>query len=73
MVNKYVLRHFLFKVICLYSFLVLTSCGAVKKSSEETILKDNSTTEIDATKYSNSFTLEPVNLDKPILIGKDTI
>ena len=28
---------------------------------------------MDATKYSNSFTLEPVNLDKPILIGKDTI
>lgn len=61
------------KIVYLLGLIFLTSCGAVKKSSEETILKDNSTTEIDATKYSNSFTLEPVNLDKPILIGKDTI
>lgn len=61
------------KYIYLLSFIILTSCGAVKKSSEESVLKDNSTTEIDATKYSNSFTLEPVDLNKPILIGKDTI
>ena len=61
------------KYIYLLSFIILMSCGAVKKSSEESVLKDNSTIEIDATKYSNSFTLEPVDLDKPILIGKDTI
>jgi hypothetical protein len=61
------------KYIYLLILLILTSCGAIKKSSEESVLKDNSTTEIDATKYSNSYTLEPVNLDKPILIGKDTI
>jgi hypothetical protein len=51
--------------------LFLTSCGSVKKSSEETQVK--SETETDITKFSNSFTLEPVNLDKPILLGKDTI
>ena len=51
------------------------SCGSVKKSSNETDLKTKSekNTEIDATKFSNSFTLEPINLDKPILLGKDTI
>ena len=61
------------KYIYLLILLVLSSCGAVKKSSEESVLKDNSTTEIDATKYSNSYTLEPVDLNKPILLGKDTI
>ena len=51
------------------------SCGSVKKSSTETDLKTKSekNTEIYATKFSNSFTLEPINLDKPILLGKDTI
>ena len=61
------------KYIYLLVFLVLMSCGVVKKSSEESVLKDNSTTEIDLTKYSNSYTLEPVDLSKPILLGKDTI
>jgi hypothetical protein len=61
------------KIVYLFILLILTSCGVVKKSSEESVVKDNSTTEIDATKYSNSYTLEPVDLDKPILIGKDTI
>jgi len=61
------------KYIYLLGLLVLMSCGTVKKSSEESVLKDNSTTEIDATKYSNSYTLEPMDLSKPILIGKDTI
>jgi hypothetical protein len=51
--------------------LVLTSCGTIKKTSEETEVKTE--TETDITKFSNSFTLEPVNLDKPILLGKDTI
>ena len=55
--------------------LGIWSCGSVKKSSNETDLKTKSekNTEIDATKFSNSFTLEPINLDKPILLGKDTI
>jgi hypothetical protein len=61
------------KYIYLLGLLILTSCGIVKKSSEESVVKDNSTTEIDLTKYSNSYTLEPVDLSKPILIGKDTI
>lgn len=61
------------KIVYLLILLILTSCGSVKKTSEESVLKDNSTTEIDATKYTNSYTLEPVDLDKPILIGKDTI
>ena len=72
-VNKYDLRHFLLKVICLYIFISFVSCGTVKKTSEESILKDNSKTEIDLTKFSNSYTLEPVDLNKPILLGKDTI
>lgn len=51
------------------------SCGSIKKSSTETDLKTESekNIEIDATKFSNSFTLEPVDLSKPILLGKDTI
>ena len=65
------------KKIILTIFLpwALWSCGSVKKSSTETDLKTESekNTEIDATKFSNSFTLEPINLDKPILLGKDTI
>ena len=56
--------------ILILSFFVF-SCGSVKKSSTETDLKTESekNTEIDATKFSNSFTLEPVDLDRPILIG----
>ena len=57
------------KLIILSIFL--SSCGSVKKTSEETEVK--SETQTDITKFSNSFTLEPVNLDKPILLGKDTI
>ena len=55
--------------------LGIWSCGSVKKSSTETDLKTESekNTEIDATKFSNNFTLEPVDLNKPILLGKDTI
>ena len=51
--------------------LGIWSCGSVKKSSTETEISTEIKT--DATKYSNSFTLEPINLDKPILLGKDTI
>ena len=51
--------------------LGIWSCGSVKKSSTETDLKTESenNTEIDATKFSNNFSIEPVDLDRPILIG----
>ena len=57
-------------IIILIAFLLI-GCGSVKKLSSETEVK--SETETDITKFSNSFTLEPVNLDKPILLEKDTI
>lgn len=61
------------KKILLTIFLTLGiwSCGSVKKSSTETDLKTESenNTEIDATKFSNNFSIEPVDLDRPILIG----
>ena len=62
-------------ILTIFLTLGIWSCGSVKKSSTETDLKTESekNTEIDATKFSNSFTLEPINLDKPILLGKDTI
>jgi len=53
----------------------LIACATVKKTNTETEIKtDNEkNTTIDISKYSNSFTLEPVDLEKPILLGKDTI
>ena len=56
--------------ILILSFFVF-SCGSVKKASTETDLKTESekNTEIDATKFSNNFSIEPVDLDRPILIG----
>jgi hypothetical protein len=62
------------KIFLLTPFLII-SCATLKKSNTDTEIKKNesSGSTIDATKFSNSFTLEPVNLDKPILIGKDTI
>jgi hypothetical protein len=61
-----------------YSIILLlffTSCGSVKKTNSETELKTESQKEstTDLAKFSNSYTLEPVDLSKPILIGKDTI
>lgn len=63
------------KTILILTAILLIGCSTVKKSSTETDLKTESekNTEIDATKFSNSFTLEPVDLSKPILLGKDTI
>jgi hypothetical protein len=63
------------KKIFLLTPFVIISCATLKKSNTDTEIKKNesSGSTIDATKFSNSFTLEPVNLDKPILIGKDTI
>lgn len=59
------------KIILGCLVLLFVSCGSVKKSSS--VIEENKTTETDITKFSNSFTLEPINLDKPILLGKDTI
>lgn len=55
--------------------LGIWSCGSVKKSSTETEIStvDYKDTSTEAIKYSKGFTLEPINLDKPILLGKDTI
>ena len=63
------------KTILILTAILLIGCSTVKKASTETDLKTESekNTEIDATKFSNSFTLEPVDLSKPILLGKDTI
>ena len=58
-------------ILTIFLTLALWSCGSVKKSSTETDLSTEIKT--DATKFSNSFTLEPVDLNKPILLGKDTI
>jgi len=59
------------KIILGCLVLLFVSCGTIKKSSS--VIEEKTTTETDITKFSNSFTLEPVNLDKPILLGKDTI
>ena len=58
-------------LLTIFLTLALWSCGSVKKSSTETDLKTESekNTEIDATKFSNNFSIEPVDLDRPILIG----
>ena len=51
--------------------LFLIGCATVKKTNTETELKTDSSSSvnIDATKFSEGFTLEPINLEKPILIG----
>jgi len=59
------------KTILILTAILLVGCGTVKKSSTETEISTEIKT--DATKFSNSFTLEPVDLNKPILLGKDTI
>ena len=49
----------------------LIGCATVKKTNTETELKTDSTSSvnIDATKFSEGWSLEPVDLEKPILIG----
>ena len=54
--------------------LFLIGCATVKKNNTETELKTDSasTVNIDATKFSEGWSLEPINLEKPILInGKE--
>lgn len=51
--------------------LFLIGCATVKKTNTETELKKDSTNvvNIDATKFSKGWSLEPIDLEKPILIG----
>lgn len=51
--------------------LFLTSCANLKKTKTETDLKIDSSSfvNIDAAKFSEGWSLEPVDLEKPILIG----
>ena len=58
-------------ILTIFLTLGIWSCGSLKKSSTETDLKTESekNTEIDATKFSNNFSIEPIDLDRPILIG----
>lgn len=61
------------KITLCYFLLLLTSCGVVKKNKEQTSIEDKSTITTDITRFSDTFTLEPIDLSKPILLGKDTI
>ena len=58
-------------ILTIFLALGIWSCGSVKKSSNETEINSETekNTEIDATKFSNNFSIEPVDLDRPILIG----
>ena len=58
------------KIFLLIPF-VLISCATLKKTNTETEIKtdSNSVVNIDATKFSEGWSLEPINLEKPILIG----
>ena len=61
------------KLILIISFSFL-GCANLKKTNTETNQKTDSSSSIniDATKFSKGFTLEPVDLEKPILInGKE--
>lgn len=63
------------KLISIITAFTLIGCGSVKKTNTETEIsvEDKSEKVTDLFRHSNSFTLEPINLDKPILIGKDTV
>ena len=61
------------KITLCFFLLFLTSCGIIKKNKEQTSIEDKSTITTDITRFSDTFTLEPVDLSKPILLGKDTI
>ena len=59
------------KILLLITALALIGCGSLKKNIDkeetETEVKTESNITLDYEK--NSFTLEPVNLDRPILVG----
>ena len=58
------------KLILIIPFFLI-GCATVKKTNTETELKTDSTSSVNiyATKFSEGWSLEPINLDKPILIG----
>jgi len=61
------------KLIFIIPFFLI-GCANLKKTNTDTEVKtdSNSVVNIDATKFSNGWSLEPVNLEKPILInGKE--
>ena len=62
------------KKVILIIPLFFIGCATVKKTNTKTELKTDSTSiiNIDATKSSEGWSLEPINLEKPILInGKE--
>lgn len=54
------------KITSIILIMFLFSCGSVKKTQTQT--EDNTEITTDLTRFSNSYTLEPVNLDRPILV-----
>lgn len=83
-VNKYDLRHFLFKVICLYSFIFLVGCGSRKVVKNEHITQkeevvtekvvtiDTSNVEIRFNYQSEIFTIEAKDNLKPFVYNGKT-
>ena len=84
MVNKHDLTHFLFKVICLYSFMFLIACGSrkvVKNEhitqkeevvTEKTIITDTSNVEIKFNYQLETFTIEAKDNLKPFTYNGKT-
>lgn len=84
MVNKYDLRHFFLKVICLYSLLFLVACGSRKvvkneyiEQKEETINEivktiDTSNIEIKFNYEYNNLTIEAKDNLKPFVYNGKT-
>ncbi len=58
------------KTILIIPFFLI-GCANLKKTNTETEVKtdSNSVVNIDASKFSEGFSLEPIDLEKPILIG----
>lgn len=83
-VNKYDLRHFLLKVICLYSFMFLIACGSRKVVKNEHITQkeevvtekvvtiDTSNVEIRFNYQSEIFTIEAKDNLKPFVYNGKT-
>jgi hypothetical protein len=82
--NKHDLTHFLFKVICLYSFMFLIACGSrkvVKNEhitqkeevvTEKTITTDTSNVEIKFNYQLETFTIEAKDNLKPFTYNGKT-
>lgn len=59
------------KLFIIFISLFMFSCGSLKKTKESTNEKteSNSSTNTELNYERNKFTLEPVDLDRPILVG----